>query len=279
MNAHKIIQWLMIILSGFAALIGILSEDTAAVKTIHTVRGLEIELYAKGIYKHMSANVAIQGIAQDWVTLTMAIPLLLVALFHRRHRQALLLGAGTSAYFLVTYLFYTAMAMYNALFLIYVCLMGLSFFSFALYWKKLTSSIKSGDFGKNVPQQFGSWFLMINSSLIALLWLSIVMPPLFDGSIYPEGLQHYTTLIVQGFDLGLLLPLGFFAGWQWKKGKLIGWHLGPVYIVFLSILMTALSAKIMALGFSGVNVIPSVFIIPTINLLAWGLSYRFIKAL
>lgn len=266
-------------LSGFAALIGILSKETAAVKTINTVRGLEVELYAKGIYKHMSSDVAIQGIAQDWVTLTMGIPLLLVALFLRRRKQALLLGAGTSAYFLVTYLFYTAMGMYNILFLVYVLLLGLSFFSFALYWKELTFSIATHDYGEQAPQRIGAWFLMINSTLIALLWLSVVVPPLLDGSIYPDSLQHYTTLIVQGFDLGLLLPLGFVSGWQWYRGKMIGWHLGPVYIVFLSILMTALSAKIIAMGLSGVNIIPSIFIIPTINLLSWGLSWRFIKAL
>ncbi len=106
---------------------------------------------------------------------------------------------------------------------------------------------------------------MINSILIALLWLSVIVPPLLDGSIYPDILQHYTTLIVQGFDLGLLLPLAFVAGWQWNRGKMIGWHLGPVYIVFLGILMTALSAKIIAMRLSGVNIIPSVFIIPTIR--------------
>ncbi len=58
----------------------------------------------------------------------MAIPLLIVALFLHRHKQVLLLGAGTSAYFLVTYLFYTAMGMYNTLFLVYaVCWDCLSF--------------------------------------------------------------------------------------------------------------------------------------------------------
>ena len=31
------------------------------------------------------------------------------------------------------------------------------------------------------------------------------MPPLLEGSVYPVEVQHYTTLIVQGLDLGLLL--------------------------------------------------------------------------
>lgn len=37
--------------------------------------------------------------------------------------------------------------------------------------------------------------------MIGSLWLGVVVPPLVDGSIYPKELQHYTTLVVQGFDL------------------------------------------------------------------------------
>lgn len=279
MKAHTIIQWLIIFLSAFASLTGILSSENSAVKTIETVRGEEVELYARGIYKHMSADVAVQGIAQDWVTLTMAIPLLLVAMFLKKHRRSLLLGAGVSAYFLVTYLFYTAMAMYNALFLVFVGLLGLSIFSLALYWREIVQKVTPGRFGPKAPRRFGAWFLMINALLIALLWLSTVIPPLLDGSIYPDSLQHYTTLIVQGFDLGLLLPLGFLAGWHWKRGNALGWQLGPVYLVFLSILMTALSAKIIAMGLSGVNIVPSVFLIPSINLTAWLLSWHCLKSI
>lgn len=279
MKAHRIIQVFIIVLSGLASLIGILSKEAGKIKSIETVRGEEIELFARGVYKHMSADVAIQGIAQDWVTLTLAISLLIVAMFHPNQKKSILLGAGTSFYFLVTYLFYTAMAMYNALFLIYVILLGLSFFSFAIYWKQLTNKLTSDMYDSRVPRLLGAWFLMINAILIALLWLSVVVPPLLDGSIYPDGLQHYTTLIVQGFDLGLLLPLGFMAGFFWKKGNALGWQMGPAYLVFLSILMTALTAKIIAMGMSGVNIIPSVFIIPAINLMAVMLSWRCFQAL
>jgi hypothetical protein len=39
-----------------------------------SIRGENITIYGKGIYQHMAADVAIQGIAQDYVTLFMGVP-------------------------------------------------------------------------------------------------------------------------------------------------------------------------------------------------------------
>jgi hypothetical protein len=105
-------------------------------------------------------------------------------------------------------------------------------------------------------------FLIVNTLGISLLWLSVVVPPLLDGSIYPEGLDHFTTLIVQGFDLGLLLPLAFVSGWLFLKRRPLGFLGAPVYLVFLSILMTALVAKVIAIMMGGASAGPAIVIIP-----------------
>src|SRR5690606_12235855 len=86
------------------------------------------------VYRHMSAEVAPQGIAQDYVTLFAGVPLLIIALFYARRGliRGRLFLAGVLGYFLVTYLFYLVMGMYNYLFLVYTALLGLSFFAFLL---------------------------------------------------------------------------------------------------------------------------------------------------
>ena len=122
--------------------------------------------------------------------------------------------------------------------------------------------------------RFAGGFLVVNAVLIGLLWSSVVVPPLLDGSLYPVSLQHYTTLIVQGFDLGLLLPLSIVSGVLLRRGTTLGLLAGPVYLVFLSLLMTALVAKIVAMALTGVNVIPSVFVIPMITVIAYLSAYR-----
>ena len=215
----------------------------------------------------MSADVAIQGIAQDHITLFLAIPLLIISLigYRKNSFRASFLLTGTLGYFLVTYLFYMTMAMYNKLFLGYVVLLCLSFFAFFLTFKQLSQSNVSELFSSKTPNRFIGWFLIINSVAIAFLWLNILVPPLVNGSIYPDELNHYTTLIVQAFDLGLLLPICFVSGLLLIHKKPNGYLYATVYIVFLSILMTALTAKIIAMSINVVNVIPVIFIIPTIN--------------
>jgi hypothetical protein len=100
------------------------------------------------------------------------------------------------------------------------------------------------------------------------LWLTIVIPPLFDGTIIPVQVEHYTTLIVQGLDLGILLPAAFIAGVLFIRKKPLGYLLCPVYFVFLSLLMSALTAKVVAMVMLGYNVIPAIFIIPAFNILS-----------
>ena len=164
----------------------------------------------------------------------------------------------------MTYLFYLVMAMYNPLFLVYAFLLGSSFFAFSLTLMGFDIEKLPEAFKPKTPTGLCGGFLIFNTLAIGQLWLGVVVPPLLDGSIYPAQLQHYTTLIVQGLDLGLLLPLSLVSGILLLKKRPMGYLLVPVYLVFLSLLMTALTAKIIAMALTGVNVIPVIFIIPTI---------------
>jgi len=270
---------LIIAISVIAALFGIFSHNGSGTYEYLSIRGKTVEIYGKGIYRHMSSDVAIQGIAQDYVTLFIGIPVLFISLiaFRKNSIKSRFILAGTSGYFFVTYLFYTAMGMYNIMFLAYITLLGLSFFVlFNLLLSMELVNIKQY-FDIKTPVKFVGWFLMVNAFLIALLWLSKILPPLLDGTIYPEDLQHYTTLIVQGFDLGLLLPISFISGLLMVKGTPLGYLAGTTYIVFLSVLMTALTAKIIAMGMNGINVIPVIFIIPSINIITILSSFFMIK--
>ena len=270
----------IIVIAGIASGIGIFSGGGPGPAEYETVRGKTVTLYGYGLYKHMSADVAVQGIGQDYITLFLGVPLLAVALVWAR-RDSLrgrLFLAGVLGYFLVTYLFYLVMAMYNPLFLVYAFLLGASFFAFALTMLGFDLETLPGEFSPKTPVRFSGSFLMFNTFAIALMWLSVVLPPLLDGSIYPVDVQHYTTLIVQGMDLGLLLPLCFVSAILLLKRRPTGYLLGTVYLVFLSLLMIALVAKIVAMGLVGANIIPAVFIIPLICLVTIFSAFRMVRA-
>ncbi len=98
---------IIVIFSGISSLTGILTKQGPGVYEYETIRGKTVEIYGKGVYQHMTADVAIQGIAQDYVTFFLAIPFLLFALWW--YRKGSLKGhfllAGILGYFFVTYLF------------------------------------------------------------------------------------------------------------------------------------------------------------------------------
>lgn len=259
-----ILVFLIVVGALLATSMGIFSTGGSELQEYESIRGETVEIYGEGIYRHMSAEVAPQGIAQDYVTLFLGIPLLVLSLFWARSGslKARFLLAGTLGYFLMTYLFYLMMAMYNVLFLVYACLLGTSFFAFTLTLLSFDLKNLSQQFSAKTPVKWTGGFLIFNSLAIGLLWLGVVIPPLLDGTIIPPETEHYTTLVVQGLDLGLLLPMAFLSGVLFIRGKPFGYLLAPVYFVFLSLLMTALSAKIIAMAGLGYNVIPAIFIIP-----------------
>ncbi|WP_181885010.1 hypothetical protein [Pontibacter diazotrophicus] len=261
---------LITLLALVATATGIFSDEGPGVYEYTSIHGQVVMIYGKGLYQHMSAEVAPQGIAQDVVTLAVGIPLLLLSLllFRKGSLKGMFLLSGTLGYFLVTYLFYMVMGMYNALFLAYVILLASSFFAFLLSLRAFRTDTIRPSFADNAPVKFAGGFLMFTALAIGALWLSIVVPPLFDGTVIPIQVEHYTTLVVQGLDLGILLPAAFVVGLLLVKKKAIGYVLAPVYLVFLSILMTALTAKVIAMALLGYNVVPVVFIIPLFNITA-----------
>lgn len=262
----------IMILAMVAASTGIFSSDGPGPYSIETVRGETVTVYGTGLYKHMSQDVAPQGIAQDYVTLFVGIPLLLLSLLWARKGslKGRYLLAGTLGYFLVTYLFYLVMGMYNLMFLAYAALLGTSFFALAQTLFTFDVDDLASGFRESTPVKWTGGFLIFQTVAIGIMWLGIVVPPLLDGSVIPKQVEHYTTLIVQGLDLGLLLPLAFVSGWLFWKQRPFGYLLAPVYLVFLSILMTALTAKVIAMGMLGQQVMPAIIIIPFFGLISIG---------
>ncbi|MGM0588077.1 MAG: hypothetical protein ACQETE_06680 [Bacteroidota bacterium] len=270
---------IIILLAVVAASMGIFYTGGPGPYNIETVRGETVTVYGEGLYKHMSQDVAPQGIAQDYVTLFVGVPLLILSLVWARRGslKGRFLLAGTLGYFLVTYLFYLVMGMYNVMFLVYVTLLGTTFFAFAQTLLSFPLAKLEERFSENTPVKFLGGFLIFNSIAIGVMWLQIVVPPLLDGSIIPGQVEHYTTLIVQGLDLGLLLPLSFVSGLLFIKRTPFGYLLAPVYFIFLSILMTALTAKVVAMGLLGQNILPAIVIIPFFGLISMLCSVLIFK--
>lgn len=214
----------------------------------------------------MPADIAVQGLAQDLVTLAVGLPFLLWSLYwaRRSSRAGHLALAGALVYLFVQYTLYMAMATYNELFLPWVAIVLLS--SQALFRLVLAvppSAFVSASIPANTRRYVGG-FLILNGALITLLWLQVIIPPLIDGRLYPDGLNHLTTMIVQGFDLALFLPPSLIGGYAYLRRRPLGDLLAPIYTVFVSLQMIALLAKILWMSRVGANAGPALVLIPTL---------------
>jgi hypothetical protein len=264
-----ILTVLIAILAVIYTLITLISSGGPGPQEFTTIHGQVIHTWGYGIYQNMSEDVAPQGLAQDVVTLSVGVPLLLIALIwaRRRSTRGTMMLAGVLGYFMVTFIFYLMMSMYHQLFLLLVALAGLSFFAFVLAMMSISGEVQVGAIPVRIPHKFFGGFLVFNAVMITLLWLQVVVPPLWQGTIPPQ-VQHYTTLVVQALDLAILLPASFVAGVLLYRRHRWGLILGPIYLVFLSLMMAALTAKLIAMASLGQPVIPAIFIIPAFMMVA-----------
>ena len=287
MRFRKTLTILSLVIAALAAVatvFGILASgvlsDAGVEPLAHTsVRGETVMIWGRGVYRHMSVELAPQGIAQDVVTLSLGIPVLLAALFFARKGslRGRLVLAGALGYFTVNYVFYLVMATFNELFLVYVVLAGCAFFGFVLSMMSLDATRVARALEQQAPRRFVGVLLIVNAIAIAVMWLGIVTPYAFTPDVPPE-VEHYTTLIVQGLDLSILLPASFVSGLLLLRKQAWGYVLGAVYSMFLSLMMVALVGKIVGMSFVGAEVFPAIVIIPTICLTSIGAAVWMLRS-
>lgn len=235
---------LIALLSSIACLIGLISDSPGEPARFTSVHGQEVELYGKGIYKNDSVSVVAQGKAQDGVTLGAVLVLAAAAIVlgKRETLRLRLLLCGVTGYFLYSFISYVFLWNLNPLFLIYVAIMSLSFFSFLLQMKSLSPEEVKGAFSEKTPVRFFGFFQIILAAIILLMWLKLIMPVFTGGT--PEMLEHYTTLVIQGMDLGFVAPLAFLSGLWILRRKPWGYLLTAIVMIKGASMFLAIFAMI-----------------------------------
>jgi len=265
MKYQKSISLLVILISLFsftATTYALVSNQGKGRYEYKSIFSENVDIYGKGLYQHDSVSMAVQALAQDYVTLFLGIPLLIISLILTRKGsvKGCLLLTGTLGYFLYTYASYSFLSMYNSMFLVYVIIMSASFFAFTLAMMSFDLPSLPHLFKEALPVTFISGFLFVVSSLFGLMWLGKVVPPMIHDT-QPDGLEHYTTLIIQALDLGFVIPVGFLAAILLIKRRPFGYLLAAV-ITFKDVtLLTALSAMVILQYLTGIHINPAMIVI------------------
>lgn len=246
---------IIIILAAASSFVGLLAHGGSGQYAVTSVSGEKITLYGRGIYKNDSISVVAQGKAQDLVTLILGIPMLIISMviLRKESLRGKLLLTGTLGYFLYTYMSYTFLWNFNYLFLVYVIIMSCSLFAFILSIMEIDISNMKNNFSDKLPSKLIGGFEIFIGIAIGLMWLGKIAQALKTGAA-PDGLEHYTTLVIQAMDLGFVVPFAILSGILLIKKNNYGYLMSAIIIVKGVSMLTTITVMMINMMLSGVTV-------------------------
>jgi hypothetical protein len=229
----------------------------------------------RGVYGDETENWATQARGQDIGNLVAVVTLLLSGF--RRHRgshRAALVWLGTLFYLVYAYVVYSMAVHFNALFLVYVAVLGLS--SYAVMFSVNGLRAENASYHEPAARQVAGYTCMAIGVLFGLLWLSELVPATLSGeapqSVIDAGLWVNPIHVI---DLAVLLPALIIAGWQTVQGKASGqFFVGPLltFSVLMGISIVAAMVLMTVKGFE--NTLPPLLMVSVVVLISFFAAWR-----
>jgi len=268
----KIMVPLIGLLAIFAAGMGLFYQTPGEPYPFTSHRGETVMINARGLYYYDTVSSAAQQQGNDVVTLFVALPLLVVSTWMtlRGSLRGRLLLTGTIGFFLYTYLSMCMLTAFNALFLVYVAIFGLSLYAFILCMMSFNLETLPRHFSDRLPRGWIAALLFVIGAFLTLSWLMRVMSPLMQAT--PPLLDNATSMVIQAMDLSLVVPLAVLSGILLLRRSAWGYLLTSVFVLKTIALGLAVSAMVVNMTLAGTPegagiAIPFI-VITALNLLA-----------
>jgi hypothetical protein len=180
----------------------------------------------------------------DLATLTIAVPILVVALMlaRRSSLRAQLVWLGMLDYTLYNFAFYLFGAAFNRFFLIYAALFTLSIFALIFGLSKMNVQEVAQRFASKTPVRWISGYMLFVAAGIGGLWIAQSLGFVFTGQV-PQFIVDvgHPTSVVFALDLSLVVPfLVLGAIWLWQR-RPWGYLLAAISCVKGTVYMLALA--------------------------------------
>ena len=268
----KVILPLIGLLALFAAGMGLFYQAPGEPYPFTSHRGETVMINARGLYYYDTVSSAAQQQGNDVVTLFVALPLLVVSTWMtlRGSLRGRLLLTGMIGFFLYTYLSMCMLTAFNALFLVYVAIFGMSLYAFILCMMSFDLEALPRHFSDRLPRGWIAALLFTIGAFLALTWLGRVLFPLMQDT--PPILDNGITMVIQAMDLSLIVPLAVLSGILLLRRSAWGYLLTSVFVLKAIALGLAVSAMVVNMTLAGTPegaeiAIPFV-VITVLNLLA-----------
>jgi len=223
-----------------------LSIPLAALGAVAAAAGILFE----STYERDTENFATQAIAQDYITLFVAVPALLVLrqLAARGSLPARLFWHGAVFYFAYTYTIAAFMVRFNGLFLVYTSIVACSLYALLGSVGGIQCRADRRWFdAARWPRRGVAVLLLVIVAMFSTMWLSDIVPALIEG-VVPESLAEADTPTngIEVIDLSLLLPGAALLAYWVLRSEPRGYVLATGLLSYLALLALALVA--MAIG-------------------------------
>lgn len=211
-----------------AALSGLLWPGSGSAYIFTSLRGVEVQMYGRGLYRYDTLMSAATFIGTDWVTLFIALPVLV--LYARGSLRGLLLMGGGLAYLLYYGASLALSAAYNNLFLLYVAIFSLGLYTLLLMLRAVDLRGLAERVSSRVPHRAISRFLFVAGGVVGAVWLMDVVTALAQNSA-PAIMGTYTTLVTHALDLGVIVPAAVITAVLVSRRAPLGYPLAAALLV------------------------------------------------
>ena len=191
-------------------------------------------LFLKSTYARETVSYATQSVGQDIENIIAAAALLITAYFVSKGLvKAFLAWMGILLALIYSYVIYAFAVHFNSLFLVYVAIVGLSFYTLAGSLIRLHLDSLQPYFVANSKARLVSVFLLLVAVLFYLQWLGEDIPALLAGKI-PQSVMEAGLLTnpVHVLDLGLYLPAMIITSILLWRRKPLGYVMAIPLLVF-----------------------------------------------
>jgi hypothetical protein len=239
------------LLALFAACMGLFYQTPGEPYPFTSLRGESVMINGRGLYYYDTVSSAAQQQGNDVVTLFVALPLLAVSswMTFRGSLRGRLLLTGTLGFLLYTYLSMCMLTAFNALFLVYVAIFGLSMYAFVLCMMSFDLENLPRHFSERLPRGWIAALLFLIGAFLALTWMGRILPPLVQNT--PPLLDNGTTMVIQAMDLSLIVPLAILSGVLLLRRSAWGYLLTSVFVLKAISLGLAVSAMVVNMTLAG----------------------------
>lgn len=236
------------------SLISIIKDDGGQSYSFTTVRGDVVNIYGgSGIYCYDNVYKAVAFRGFDWANLLIVVPLFGIGLFlfsRGKYKGGLIISA------MFTYMAYiygigVMGNAYNFMFLPWTAIFSLGLFGLPVILKDLNISSHTNNFFDKFPRKSLSIYLIVLAAILTIQYLHQILQG-YIGDVSPSALDHYTTIELAVFELGIMIPLHIITGVMLWQRKTLGYILGVVlsFTAFVTFVALSIAAGLFHFSYS-----------------------------